>query len=103
MNLVTPRDRVRVDTGPQGTIKHRDHWDGRTDAKILPGTVRYRAQPKPSQWLAFLELEAATAERREAAMSGSDEAVRRADYRLRQARARFDKVGMGQKIVEAIQ
>jgi len=101
MNLITPRPKITVEgiaasgeVSPDGVVKHREHWSGEIDAKVLPATKRFRAKPSWRDWLRIMELEDATAELKAARLSGSREAIRRAEYRLGQARAMFDQVRM---------
>lgn len=109
MNLIKPRPRVTVEglsksgnPSPKGLVKHREHWDGHVDAKALPAQIRVKAKPSWGQWLRFLELEDAAAEKRRAQMSGDTEAIRRASYRLERARGAFESVKFRERVVEAI-
>lgn len=92
MKLITPRSNVTVEETPEGVVKHREHWSGEVDAKILPATQRMRAKPSWRDWLRIMELEDAMAELKEARMSGERDRINKADYRLRAAREMFDGV-----------
>lgn len=109
MNLIHP-DSTKVTVagvaktgtvGPKGLVKHREHWDGRVDAKALPGTITHRVKPKWSEWLKLMELEDATAELRRAQLSKDTTAIRKATHRYRTARAAFTKVRFNERVVEA--
>lgn len=109
MHLLRPRSRVRVDgisksgqVSPKGIVKHRDNWDDTVDAKVLPAPIRVKATPSQSEWLRLLELEDATAQLRQAQLSGSTDEIRRAKYRFEQAKARFETVRFGERTREVL-
>ena len=75
-----------------GVVKHREHWSGEVDSKVLPSTKKFRAKPSWRDWLRIMELEDSIAELKAARISGSSDAINKAEYRYQQAVSLMDKV-----------
>lgn len=103
MHLLKPRPKVTVDgiaasgeISPHGTVTHTEHWSGEQDVLAAPATARFKAHPKWADLLRLMELEQAMRDFKDAVTSGHAPDVRRAVARLRDARAAFQTVELGE-------
>ena len=102
MNLVTPRPNITKTRTSQAVVLQREHWDGASDAKVMPDTIRARVKPSWADWLRLMEFEDAGAEFRRAQASGDPTQIRKARDRFQRANAAVGRVQFDQRVTEAM-
>lgn len=102
MRLVTPRPNITKTRTARAVILEREHWDGATDTKVMPETIRARVKPSWSDWLRLMEFEDAGAELRRAQAAGDPTQLLRARDRFQRANAAVGRVKFDQRVTEAM-